>query len=223
MLTLHHLNNSRSLRILWLLTELKNEYGLEFELVQHQRQPNFFAPDSLAQIHPTGKAPILVDEGKVMVESGFIIEYLLRYYDKQQIFLPTDDESWQAYHFWLHFGESSMMPPLVMRLVFSGIVKKSPFFIRPITKSIQQNIEKLWLTNNINQNIDLLEQALQKSDYLADKFTGADIQVYFAAKAIKEKGGLTAKHSHIEHWLACCEARDSYIQAVQMGGALNFS
>ena len=115
MLTLHHLNQSRSFRILWLLCELNALYGIPFKVIKHERTKSHLAPKELTDIHPMGKAPILVDEirGRTLAESGFIIEYLLRHYDKDGKLSPTD-ETWEDYAFWLHFAESSMMPPLVM-------------------------------------------------------------------------------------------------------------
>ncbi|MDO5652368.1 MAG: glutathione S-transferase [Moraxella sp.] len=220
MLTLHYMDNSRAFRILWLLEELKALYGTPYELIKHSRNKNNLAPAELKKIHPMGKAPILVDNDKAMIESGFIIEYLLKNYDSNHTLSPNDDE-WDDYTFWLHFGESSVMPPLVMRLVFAGIVVRSPFFIRPITKGIKNNIEKMWLSDTVKQTFDLLENALEGKHYLAGKFTAADIQVYFGAKAVSMRGGL-GDYPNIKNWLARCEARTAHVQACQLGGALSF-
>ena len=192
MLTLHHLGNSRSFRVLWLLTELHALYGTPFEIVTHQRNTNYLAPDALKAIHPMGKAPILVDStrGRTLAESGFIIEYLLRYYDVNQVLSPTDDE-WENYGFWLHFSESSMMPPLVMRLVMTNVATKSPWLVRPVARAIATKVEGLVIADNIAHSFGLLNEHLAARTWIAGKFTGADIQAYFAVKALQSRGGLS--------------------------------
>lgn len=220
MLTLHHLNHSRSFRILWLLEELKLAYGLEYQLVCHQRDKRtFLAPRALKDIHPMGKAPILVDDDKVLIESGFIIEYLLKYYDLNHQLQPTDDVQWQAYSFWLHFGESSMMPPLVMRLVMNAVATKSPIVIRPVAKAIRQKVEKMVISDTVRQSFGLLENHLQDKHWLAGSFSGADIQVYFTAKALQSRSGLD-DYPNIQNWLMRCQARPAFEHAVATGGQL---
>lgn len=218
MLTLHHLNHSRSFRILWLLEELKAYYGTDYQLITHKRNANFLAPDEMASIHPMGKAPILVDNerGRTLVESGFIIEYLLKYYDKEGKFAPRD-EMWEDYAFWLHFSESSLMPPLVMRLVMSKVADKSPWFVRPVTKAIANKVESLMIKDNILRGFGLLNSHLDNKVWIADDFTGADIQTYFAVKALQSRGGLEA-FNNLQTWLSRCENRPAYQQAVELGG-----
>lgn len=220
MLTLHHLNNSRSFRILWLLEELAWAYDLNYKLITHDRTANYLAPDELKAIHPMGKAPILVDGDKVLAESGFIIEYLLKTYDTNGEFKPTDGKAWEDYTFWLHFAESSMMPPLVMRLVMNAVATKSPWFIRPIAKAIAGKVESLVIAGNIKQSFDLLDGQLADNDWVAGKqFSGADIQTYFAVKALESRGGL-GEREHIKRWLVACESRLAYKTTVKKGGQL---
>lgn len=220
MLTLHHLNHSRSFRILWLLCELNDRYGTPFQLISHHRNENHLAPDAMQRIHPMGKAPILVDEnrGKTLIESGFIIEYLLKYYDKDKHFLPDDDD-WEDYTFWLHFAESSMMPPLVMRLVMTKVATKSPLLVKPIAKAIADKVESLVIADNVRRSFDLLNKHLSDKEWIANKFTGADVQAYFAVKALQNRGGLD-DFVHLKAWLLRCESRTAYRQAVEQGGAL---
>ncbi|WP_066799941.1 glutathione S-transferase [Moraxella oblonga] len=220
MLTLHHLNHSRSFRILWLLCELNALYGTPFEVITHTRNKSHLAPDDMKVIHPMGKAPILVDnnQNKTLIESGFIIEYLLKYYDTDKKLSPNDNY-WEDYTFWLHFSESSMMPPLVMRLVMSKVATKSPFLIRPIAKAIADKIENLMIKDNIAQSFSLLNTHLANKEWLTDKFTGADIQTYFAVKALQSRGGI-GQWANVQKWLNQCEARPAYLQAVKKGGAL---
>ncbi len=220
MLTLHHLTNSRSFRILWLLEELVWSYDINYQLITHERTPSYLAPDELTQIHPMGKAPILVDDGRALVESGFIMEYLLKKYDQENQFKPTDEQAWQDYTFWLHFAESSMMPPLVMRLVMTAVATKSPWFIRPIARKIAQKVESLVIAGNIRRSFGLLDDTLAKSAYVAGSmFSAADIQVYFGAKALQNRGGLS-DYPNVERWLKTCEGRLAYKSACQKGGAL---
>ncbi|MDO4441885.1 MAG: glutathione S-transferase [Moraxella sp.] len=220
MLTLHHLNHSRSFRILWLLHELHAEYGTPFEVITHQRGADFLAPKSMAKIHPMGKAPVLVDDerGRVLAESGFIIEYLLRYYDKEQKFSP-DETAWEDYAFWLHFAESSMMPPLVMDLVMTKVATKSPLMVRPVAKAIANKVKSLVVKGNVDGSFSLLDRHLSDKVWIADRFTGADIQAYFAVKALQSRGDLT-KFTHLSDYLARCESRPAHHKTIEQGGAL---
>ena len=220
MLTLHHLNHSRSFRILWLLCELNALYGTPFQVIVHERTQNHLAPKAMTDIHPMGKAQILVDDsrGRTLVESGFIIEYLLRHYDVDGKLSPTD-ETWEDYAFWLHFGESSMMPPLVMRLVMDKVATKSPLVVRPIAKAIAKKVESLVIKDNINQSFSLLNNHLSDKVWIAGTFTGVDIQVYFAVKALQSRGTLGG-WDNLSRWLSDCENRSAYEQAVAQGGRL---
>ena len=153
MLHLHHLANSRSFRIIWLLEELEVDY----KLTCYARNKAYRAPDSLKQIHPLGHAPMLEVNERVLIESGFIIEYLLKHYDTEKQFKPADDNeaAWEAYTFWLHFAEASVMPPLVMRLVFTKVVEQSPMLIKPVSKSIRNQVEKSIGTDNSKMHLDI--------------------------------------------------------------------
>lgn len=219
MLTLHHLNDSRSFRILWLLYELNALYGTTFEVVTHQRNKNFLAPKEMADIHPMGKAPILVDHerGRVLTESAFIIEYLLRYYDVDKKLSPSDD-AWEDYVFWLHFAESSLMPNLVMRLIFAKTTQKSPFFIRPIARLIQKRVEGLLISPNVDKSLSLLNEHLTNRHYLAGagqgKFSAADIHMYYGIAKMKSSGQLSDKWVNIHNWLNFCKSRPSFEKAV---------
>lgn len=220
MLTLHHLNQSRSFRILWLLCELNTLYGTPFKVIKHNRTKSHLAPKELTDIHPMGKAPILVDEthGRTLAESGFIIEYLLRYYDTDGKLSPTD-EAWEDYAFWLHFAESSMMPPLVMRLIMSKVATKSPLLVRPIAKKIADKVEGLVINDNVAHSFGLLNAHLSDKDWIAGDFTGADVQAYFAVKALQSRGGL-GSWDNLKAWLIRCENRTAYKQAVEQGGKI---
>ena len=226
MLTLHHLTQSRSFRILWLLEELKAEYGLEYQLISYNRNTHNLAPSELSQIHPLGKAPILVDDSlpqgeQVLAESALIMEYLLKFYDNHQQFSPSNTFSaWRDYQFWLHFAEGSLMPPVVMKLILLKAVEKSPFFAKPIVRQVKARAEKLLLDGNVQKGLKLLEKQLQSKDWLVDeKLTGADIQLYFAVVgAIKISQLSLADFPNIARWLKNCEQRTAFAKAIELGG-----
>lgn len=227
MITLHHLVHSRSFRILWLLEELKDAYGLDYTLVSHARGENLLAPPVLLDIHPMGKAPILIDTAlgdtdNALAESALIIEYLLVTYDSDGKFHPTDtgSQAWRAYTFWLHFAEGSLMPPLVTQLILSTSAKKAPFFLRPIIKALSNKINALILSGNVKKSLALLASALESQHWLTgDHLTGADIQLYFAALAADKRAGLSDEHAPIINWMRRCESRPAFMRALALGGA----
>ena len=222
MLHLHHLENSRSFRIIWLLEEL----NVDYQLTCYQRNKEFRAPESLKQIHPLGHTPILEVNDRPLVESGFIIEYLLKHYDKEQRFKPADDneEAWEAYTFWLHFAEASIMPLLVMRLVFTKVVEKSPLLIRPVSKSIHKQVENNMISSSLTKMLTMMEQQLQDNHWFAgDTFSAADIQMHLAVVATNAGEGLDkVKYANILIWLKRCQERDAFKRAEAKGGSIQF-
>ena len=222
MLHLHHLANSRSFRILWLLEELKADY----QLTCYERNKAYRAPDSLKAVHPLGHAPILEVDGRPLIESGFIIEYLLKHYDKAHQFKPADDNeaAWEAYTFWLHFAEASVMPPLVMRLVFTKVVEQSPMLIKPVSKSIRTQVEKSMISKSLTAILDMMEQHLQDNHWFAgEDFSAADIQMHLAVVGANAGPGLDEnKYTNILNWLKHCEERDAFKSAEEKGGRLKF-
>lgn len=222
MLHLHHLENSRSFRILWLLEELNADY----KLTCYQRNKAYLAPKSLKKIHPLGQAPILEVNERALVESGFIIEYLLKEYDNAHLFKPSKDDTaaWEDYTFWMHFAEASVMPLLVMRLVFTKVVEKSPVIIKPISKGIRKQVENSMIRNNLTTMLDMMEQQLQNNHWFAGAaFSGADIQMYIPVVAANAGAGLdAAKYANLLNWLKRCQERAAFKIAVTKGGKLRF-
>lgn len=222
MLHLHHLENSRSFRIIWLLEEL----NVDYQLTSYQRNKEFRAPESLKQIHPLGHTPILEVNDRLLVESGFIIEYLLKHYDKEQKFKPADDneEAWEAYTFWLHFAEASIMPLLVMRLVFTKVVEKSPLLIKPVSKSIHKQVENNMINSSLTKMLTMMEQQLQDNHWFAgDTFSAADIQMHLAVVATNAGEGLDkVKYANILIWLKRCQEREAFKRAEAKGGSIQF-
>ena len=226
MITLYHLEKSRSFRIVWLLEELKLAYGLDYQLISHQRdERTYLAPKSFKNIHPMGKAPILVDDSlpdgeQVLAESALIIEYLLKTYDSEQRFYPTGAKAWRDYTFWLHFAEGSLMPPLVMGLILTKASQKAPLLVRPIARKLKSGIDQMILSNNISSALALVEETLSRSPWFAgDAFTGADVQMYFAIAAARQRVGL-AGMSAITAWLERCESRAGFINTVAKVGTV---
>ena len=222
MLHLHHLANSRSFRILWLLEEL----GIDYQLTCYERNKAYRAPASLKAVHPLGHAPILEVDDRQLVESGFIIEYLLKHYDAEQKFKPADDNetAWENYTFWLHFAEASVMPPLVMRLVFTKVVQQSPMLIKPVSKKIQAQVEKSMISSSLDPILMMMEQHLEDNRWFAgSEFSAADIQMHLAVLGANAGKGLDRKkYANILNWLKRCEERSAFKQAEEKGGRLSF-
>ena len=222
MLHLHHLANSRSFRIIWLLEEL----GVDYQLTCYERNKAYRAPDSLKKINPLGHAPMLEVNDRVLIESGFIIEYLIKHYDSEKQFKPADDNeaAWEAYTFWLHFSEASVMPPLVMRLVFTKVVEQSPMLIKPVSKSIRNQVEKNMISKSLDAILAMMEQHLQDNHWFAGaEFSAADIQMHLAVVGANAGTGLdSSKYANILIWLKRCEERDAFKREEEKGGRLQF-
>lgn len=223
MIHVHHLENSRSLRVLWLLEEL----DVEYRLTTYQRDPRtMLAPDSLKQIHPLGKSPVIVDEGRdgrVIAESGAIIEYLVERFDNQQQLIPSaGSDARERYRYWLHHAEGSAMPPLVMRLVFSRLSKPPvPALVRPLGKQFAKGVEQNFLGPQINALVAHWEESLASGPWFAgETFSAADIQMSFPVLALESRGGLEGK-PQLSDFLARCRARPAYARAVAAGGELS--
>ncbi|UTO04886.1 glutathione S-transferase [Moraxella sp. FZLJ2107] len=227
MITLYHLEKSRSFRIVWLLEELKLAYGLDYDLISFNRDnKTYLAPKELKAIHPMGKAPILVDDSlsvgeQALAESALIIEHLLKTYDHEKKFYPADDKAWRDYTFWMHFAEGSLMPPLVMGLILSKACEKSPFFAKPIARKLKDGIGKMILNNNVSSALELIEQSLAQSPWFAgSEFTGADVQMYFAVAAARERTVLPPAMTATRAWLDRCESRAGFIKTVEKVGTV---
>ena len=222
MLHLHHLANSRSFRIIWLLEEL----GVDYQLTCYERNKAYRAPESLKTIHPLGHAPILQVDDRPLIESGFIIEYLLKHYDSEQKFKPTDDNerAWEDYTFWLHFAEASVMPPLVMRLVFTKVVEQSPMLIKPVSKKIQAQVEKSMINASLDPMLTMMEQHLEHNHWFAgSEFSAADIQMHLAVLGANAGAGLNRKKdANLLNWLQRCEERPAFKRSEEKGGRLSF-
>jgi len=218
MLTVHHLNNSRSQRVLWLLEELE----LPYEIVHYQRDPQtMLAPASLRAVHPLGKSPVVTtDDGLVLAESGAIVETLIERFGNGRLAPAAGSPDAVRFRYWLHFAEGTAMPPLLMKLVFDRIESsKMPFFARPVAKAIAAKAKAAFIMPNIASHLSFMEAELGKSEWFAgDAFTGADIQMSFAVEAAQARGGLDAKRPKLMAWLERIHARPAYRRALERGG-----
>ncbi|HZV65011.1 MAG TPA: glutathione S-transferase [Telluria sp.] len=217
MLTVHHLNNSRSQRILWLLEEL----GLEYEIRKYQRDAkSMLAPPELRAVHPLGKAPVITDGDVTVAESGAVVEYLVERYGKGRLVPPAGTPDKRRYTYFLHFAEGSAMTPLLMKLVFDRVeTSPMPFFARPVARAISHKVKSSYLMPQIRQHLDFMEAELGKSAWFAgDEFTAADIQLSFALEASAARGGLGADYPQLSAFLERIHARPAYRRALERGG-----
>lgn len=224
MITVHHLNNSRSHRVIWLLEEL----GVDYEIKRYERDPQtMLAPKSLLKVHPLGKSPVITDDahGHVTVaESGAIIEYLIDRYDIESKLAPTAGTPTRLrYTYWLHFAEGSAMSPLLMKLVFNHIEKAPmPFFAKPIAKAIAKKTKASFIDPQIKAHLEFVEAELHKSTWFAGgRLTGADIQMSFPLEAAAARGGLDDSYPKIMAFLKRIHARAGYKRALERGGEYN--
>lgn len=218
MIIVHHLNNSRSQRVLWLLEEL----GLEYEVRRYERDPRtMLAPPELRAVHPLGKSPVIEDQGRVLAESGAILEYLVERHGQGRLRPPADSEQRLRYLYWMHYAEGSAMPPLLMKLVFDRIGRAPmPFFAKPIAKSIVGNVLRTFVLPQLKQHLDFMEGELGKGAWFAgEEFSAADIQMSFPLEAAAARGGLNASRPKLFAFLQRIHARPAYQRALEKGGA----
>lgn len=217
MITVHHLNHSRSQRILWLLEEL----GLDYEIKRYERNPKtMLAPASLRAVHPLGKSPVITDGELTIAESGAIVDYLINRYGAGRLAPAADTAERLRYTYWLHYAEGSAMSPLLLKLVFDKIASSPmPFFAKPIAKAISGKAKSNFIEPQIRQHLDYLEGELGKSAWFAgDEFTGADIQLSFPLEAAAARGGLDASRPRLMDFLQRIHARPAYQRAIERGG-----
>ena len=217
MITVHHLNHSRSQRILWLLEEL----GLDYEIKRYERDPQtMLAPPSLRAVHPLGKSPVITDSDLVIAESGAIVDYLIERYGAGRLAPAAGTADRLRYTYWLHYAEGSAMSPLLLKLVFDKIeTAPMPFFVKPIAKAISGKAKSSFIEPQIRQHLDYLEAELGKGEWFAGReFTGADIQLSFPLEAAAARGGLDASRPRLIDFLKRIHARPAYQRAIERGG-----
>ena len=217
MIVVHHLNNSRSQRVLWLLEELGVDYSIEL----YQRDAKtLLAPPELTAVHPLGKSPVITDGKLTLAESGAIIEYLNDAYGAGRFAPVAASPDWLRYRYWMHYAEGSLMPLLLMKLVFDRIAKaQMPFFVKPVAKAIADRAKKSFVMPQIERHLDFLEAELGKSEWFAgSRFTAADVQMSFPVEAAAARAGLGANRPRLMDFLARIHARPAYGRALARGG-----
>lgn len=215
MLTVHHLENSRSQRILWLLEEL----GIDYSIQRYGRdKQTLLAPPELLEIHPLGKAPVIVDDGITVAESGAIIEYLVSRYDRGRLRPAEGTPERRAYTYWLHYAEGTFMPLMFMSLVMSRI-ENAPLLVRPVARGIARKFRKAYLTPNIERNLEFVESALSGSRWFCGPdLTAADIQMSYAMEAAEVRTNLGQAGPHCVAFLRRMRERPAYRAALDKGG-----
>ncbi|HEV2287138.1 MAG TPA: glutathione S-transferase [Steroidobacteraceae bacterium] len=215
MITVHHLNNSRSQRVLWLLEEL----GCDYRIEKYQRDPaTLLAPPELKRVHPLGKSPVVTDGAHTLAESGAIFEYLLDTYGNGRLRPAAGTPERLRYTYWLHYAEGSAMPPLLMKLVFTRLPRGAPALLRPLVRRIAASVQEGFVDPQIRTHVEFWEGELGKSAWFAgDGFTAADVQMSFPLEAAAARGGL-ALGPGIVSFLERIHARPAYQRALEKGG-----
>eukprot|EP01037_Dinobryon_pediforme_P011486 gene11486-11582_t len=217
MIVVHHLNNSRSQRVLWLLEEL----GLDYEVRPYLREGSGgSAPLSLRSVHPLGKAPVIEDGAVVLAESGAIIEYLLLRYGAGALVPAVGSEAHTRYLYWLHYAEGSAMPNLLLKLIFDQIeTGPVPFFVRPVVRGLARAVKSSLVDPAVALHLDFMESELAARPWFAgEEFTAADIQMSFPIQAAVAKAGLDASRPALMGFVERVQARPAWARAVTKGG-----
>jgi glutathione S-transferase len=217
MLIVHHLNNSRSQRVLWLLEELGVLYGIR----RYQRDPkSMLAPPELRAIHPLGKSPVIEDEGQVLAESGAIIEYLVDRYDTGRLAPLSGMPERQRFTYWLHYAEGSAMPPLLLKLVASRIAHAPmPFFAKPIARKIAATLQQSFVDPQLALHLGYINDELAATGwFVGNEFSAADIQMSFPLEAAMARSGMNARLPHIAAFVERIHKRPAYRRALERGG-----
>lgn len=216
MITVHHLNNSRSQRVLWLLEEL----GIDYRVERYERDAKtMLAPASLKNVHPLGKSPVISDGERVVAETGAIIEYLVERHGNGRLAPAAGSDARLRYSYWLHYAEGSLMPLMVMTLIFNRIVPGSPMLIRPIAAGIVKAVHRQFLGPNTRLHLDYVESELGRSTWFAgEDFTAADVQMSFPLEAAASRAGGIDEYPRIAAFLERIHARPAYQRALQKGG-----
>jgi glutathione S-transferase len=217
MLIVHHLENSRSQRVLWLLEEL----GVEYEIKRYERdKKTMLAPRELREVHPLGKSPVVTDEGQTIAESGAIVEYLVERYGNGRLVPAAGTPEKLRYTYWLHYAEGSAMPPLLLKLVFERIkTGPVPFFVRPIVRGVADKVLTMFVDPQLKLHIEYMEAHLAKYPWFAGKeFTAADIQMSFPLEAAQSRASKGLETPSVSAFLAKIHARPAYQRALERGG-----
>jgi glutathione S-transferase len=221
MITVHHLEDSRSQRVLWLLEEL----GLDYEIRRYERDPEtMLGPESLKRVHPLGKSPVIEDDGRVVAESGAIIEYLVQRHGDGRLAPPAGTDEHLRYTYWLHYAEGTLMPLFVMGLVFERLSgPPMPLLLRPVGGLIGAGVRKSFIEPRLGENLAFIEDELGRSTWFAgEELSGADVQMSFPLEAAASRGGVD-DYPRIRAFVERVHARPAYRRALERGGPYSYA
>lgn len=222
MLIVHHLENSRSQRVLWLLEEL----GVPYEVKRYDRdKKSNLAPPALLKVHPLGKSPVITDGGATVAETGAIFEYVLETYGKGRLEPARGTPEWRRFRYWMHAAEGSYMPPMVLALMLNRMeTAPMPFFARPIAKGLTGAVRKGYLDHTLAALFDYLEAELQSSEWIAGPaFTAADMMMSFPAEASRDRVPDAKGKMALARYVEKLHARPAYKKALERGGPYAFA
>jgi len=216
MITVHHLNNSRSQRVLWLLEELELPYEIKF---YERNKETMLAPPELFKVHPLGKSPVITDGDRTIAESGAIVDYIVSTYGAGRLIPAEGTPERLRYTYWLHYAEGSAMPPLLMKLVFGVLPERAPWFVKPIVKGISDTANKSFIDPQLKLHTGYWESELEKTEWFAgNAFTAADIQMSFPLEAANSRADIATALPKVDAFLARIHARQAYRRALEKGG-----
>lgn len=221
MIIVHHLNDSRSQRVLWLLEEL----GAEYEIRRYERDAKtMLAPPELRAVHPLGKSPVIEHDGVVVAETGAIVEHLLEAFPASGLRPPAGTPQGRRFTYWMHYAEGSAMTPLLLKLVFSQIPKRTPVLVRPVAKAISRKVDATLVAPQIRDHIAWWEAELGRGGWFAgDAFSAADIMMSFPVEAAGARVGFGPDRPHCRAFLQRIHARPAYRRALERGGAYAYA
>lgn len=217
MIIVHHLENSRSQRVLWLLEEL----GVPYQVKRYERDKKTnLAPKELMKVHPLGKSPVIEDGGAVFAETGAIIEHIVEKYGEGRLHPARGTDECRRYEYWIHAAEGSYMPPLVLALFLNRMeTAKMPFFAKPIAKKLTQGVRDAYLTNTTKALFDYLDAELGRSEWLAGRdFSAADVMMSFPVEAALQRIDAARSSKNLKKYVERLHARPAYKRALEVGG-----
>jgi glutathione S-transferase len=220
MIVVHHLNNSRSQRVLWLLEEL----GLPYEVKRYERNAQtMLAPPELLAIHPLGKSPVITDGDKTIAETGAIVEYVIETYGQGRLIPAAGTPERLRYTYWLHYAEGSAMTPLLLKLVFTALPARAPGLLKGLVKAIAAKAQSGFVDPQLKTHIDYWDAELAKTAWFAGPdFTAADIMMSFPLEAGAARAGAGSR-PRVKAFLDRIHARPAYRAALERGGPYDYA
>jgi glutathione S-transferase len=215
-IVVHHLENSRSQRVLWLLEEI----GAPYEIKAYARDPETkLAPPELKAVHRLGKSPVVAADGHMLAETGAIVGYLIDTRGGGQLRPAAGTRARLRHDFWMHYAEGSAMPPLLLKLVLQTLPRRAPALLRPLVRRIASTAQSGFVDPQLVLHIDYWEDALTRGRWFAgEDFTAADIMMSFPVEAAAARAGALAGRPRLAAFLGAIRARPAYCRALERGG-----